>query len=85
MGNNVESHIICSDYGDSEPDVKKALDYGAVDKLLLSESFDKIEEFEELANKIGTNVFIISVETKEGAQLRDLSGVAAILRYAIEI
>ncbi len=66
-------------------DVKKALDYGAVDKLLLSESFDKIEEFEELANKIGTNVFIISVETKEGAQLRDLSGVAAILRYAIEI
>lgn len=66
-------------------DVKKALDYGAVDKLLLSESFDKIEEFEDLANKIGTNVFIISVETKEGNQLKDLGGVAAILRYAIEL
>ncbi len=67
-----------------EKDVAKALDYGAVDKLLLSESFEKIDEFEEKANSTGTNVFIVSIETKEGAQLRDLGGVAAILRYAME-
>lgn len=68
-----------------EADVRKALEYGAVDRLLLSESFNKIEEFEDKANTTGTNVFIISVETKEGVQLRDLGGVAAILRYAIEL
>ena len=65
-------------------DVKKALDYGAVDKLLISETFGKVEEFEEQANATGTAVFIISVETKEGAQLKELGGVAAILRYAIK-
>ena len=62
----------------------KALDCGAVDKLLLSESFDKIESFEEKANNMGTKVFIVSVDTREGAQLKELGGVAAILRYAME-
>ena len=65
-------------------DVMKALDYGAVDKLLLSEAFSKIEEYEEKANSMGTNVFIISIETKEGVQLKELGGVGAILRYAIK-
>ncbi|MBI2148046.1 hypothetical protein HYU23_00035 [Candidatus Woesearchaeota archaeon] len=65
-------------------DVMKALDYGAVDKLLLSESFSRIDEFEEKANTTGTKVFIISTETKEGVQLKELGGVAAIMRYAIE-
>ncbi len=66
-------------------DVEKALDYGAVDKILLSESFSKIDQFEEKANAIGAKVFIISTETKEGNQLKELGGVAAILRYALEL
>ncbi len=65
-------------------DVLRALEYGAVDKLLLSEAFEDLEVFEEKAHAIGAQVFIISVETKEGGQLRDLGGIAAILRYAIE-
>ncbi len=65
-------------------DVLKALEYGAVEKLLLSEVFEELEMFEEKAHATGTQVFIISVETKEGGQLRDLGGIAAILRYAIE-
>lgn len=68
-------------YGRDE--VKKAIELGAVSKLLLSEEFDAIEEFEELATKYGSEVFIISVETREGVQLRDMGGVVAILRFAI--
>ena len=70
-------------YGAS--DVMKALEYGAVDKLLLSEAFDRVDEFEAKANEIGAKVFIISVETKEGVQIRDLGGAVAILRYALEL
>ncbi len=32
---------------------------------------------------MGSKVRIISVETREGVQLRDMGGIAAILRYAI--
>ena len=65
-------------------DVKKALDLGAVDKLLISESSDKIEELEESATRMGTDIVIVSTETKEGMQLKDLGAVAAILRYKVE-
>jgi peptide subunit release factor 1 (eRF1) len=65
-------------------DVRKALEYGAVDKLLLSEDFQGVDELEDLAESMKTNIFIISTETKEGAQLRDIGGAAAILRYSIQ-
>ncbi len=70
-------------YGKKE--VKNALAVGAVEKLLLSESLseEEIEEFQDAADVHGTEAQIISVETREGAQLRDLGGVAAILRYAL--
>ena len=66
--------------------VWKALEMGAVDTLLLSESLEdsEIEQFEEMAKKMGTTVKIISVETREGAQLRDIGKFGAILRYQIE-
>jgi len=65
--------------------VKENLKMGAVDILLLSESLDDevLEEFEELAEQLGTKVQIISVETREGVQLRDIGQVAAILRYNV--
>ena len=66
-------------------DVMRALEYGAVDKLLLSEDFSRIEEFEEKANTMNTAVYIISTETKEGVQIKELGGVSAILRYYIEL
>lgn len=72
-------------YGEKE--VKKALNMGAVDLLLISESLndDLIDEFDELARKFSTEVKIISTETREGVQLRDIGGVAAILRYKLAV
>ena len=71
-------------YGEKE--TQKALEMNAIDILLLSESIDEniIFELEEKAEVGGSQVKIISVETREGVQLRDLGGVAAILRYEIE-
>ena len=68
-------------YGEKE--TMKALEMGGVDVLLLSEDLpdEKIEQWEEKAQALGTTTMIISVETREGVQLRDLGRVAAILRY----
>lgn len=70
-------------YGEAE--VKKALELGAVDILLLSETLDDdvIEEFEIKAQESSTEVVMVSTETREGVQLRDLGKIAAILRYEI--
>jgi peptide chain release factor subunit 1 len=64
----------------------KALEMNAVDILLISEDMneDKIFGFEEKAEKGGATVKIISTETREGVQLRDLGKIAAILRFEIE-
>ncbi len=66
-------------------DVMKKLKIGAVDTILLSDALDekKLEEFENEAKLMGTKVQIISTETSEGVQLRDMGKVAAILRYEI--
>jgi len=71
-------------YGEKE--TLHALEMNAVDLLLLSESIpeDKIFNFEEKAQTGGAEVRIISIETREGIQLRDLGGIAAILRFEIE-
>ena len=56
---------------------------GAVDSVLLSDSLDDetIEKFEEAAKEFGTSVVLISTDTREGVQLRDMGKVAAFLRY----
>ncbi|MCK5107570.1 MAG: peptide chain release factor aRF-1 [Nanoarchaeota archaeon] len=71
-------------YGEKE--VRRALEMGAVETLLISESVDddKIEEFEEKALELGTKVELISTETREGVQLRDIGKIAAILRYKLQ-
>src|SRR3989338_379270 len=65
-----------------EKNVMNAIQIGAVDVLLLSEelSEDKIEEFDKEAKKFSTEVKIISTETRDGVQLREIGKVAAILR-----
>ncbi len=64
--------------------VEKALEYGAVDTLLISETIDDTleEKLEAKAESTGAKVELISIETNEGQQLRDLGGVAAILRFS---
>lgn len=66
--------------------VKKCLNLGAVDTLLLSEDLEDnvIEEFEKAAENFGTQVEIISTETREGVQLRDMGKIAAMLRFEVE-
>ncbi|MBN2111547.1 peptide chain release factor aRF-1 [Candidatus Woesearchaeota archaeon] len=70
-------------YGEAE--VAKAIEMGAADIILLSETLDeeKISEFEKKAQTTNVDVRIISTETREGVQLKDLGKIAAILRYEI--
>lgn len=66
--------------------VKNALELGAVDILLISEDMDDdlVEELEAKAEELGSKFEMISVETREGVQLKELSGIAAILRFSIQ-
>jgi peptide chain release factor subunit 1 len=66
-------------------DIKKSLEFGAVETLLISKSIDKTEvkELKNLANSTSANVEIISTETSEGEQFKNLSGVGAILRFKV--
>jgi len=63
--------------------VMSALKMGAVEKVLLSEALDDeiVNEFEKEAEAVGTEVIIISTESREGAQLRDMGKIVSILRY----
>jgi peptide subunit release factor 1 (eRF1) len=71
-------------YGKDQTD--KALEMGAVDTLLVSEEIDdeKAEFYEEKADETGTKFMIISTDTSEGEQLKDLGKIAAILRFPID-
>ncbi len=66
--------------------VKKALSYGAVDKVLISEDFDPkaIEEIEKLAKESGAEIIYVSKETEEGLQFKNIGGIGAILRFKFE-
>lgn len=68
-------------YGEKE--VEEAIQMGMVDTLLVSESLgdDRIDKYGEEADKEGTKMVVISVETREGVQLKELGGIAALLRY----
>lgn len=69
----------------NEDDIKKAVEYGAVDTLIISKAYDrkKIKEFKQLAESISANFEIVSIETPEGDQFSRLSGIGAILRFRI--
>lgn len=68
-----------------EEDISKALQYGAVETLILTKDYDKIKgkEFKQIAKDIGANVEIVSNDTPEGQQFRNLSGVGAMLRFKL--
>ncbi len=66
-------------------DVKKALDFGAVETLLLSKKLKKsdMKELEKKALQIDAKIEFISDETEEGVQFLNLSGIGAMLRFRI--
>ncbi len=68
-----------------EEDTRVALKYGAVETLFLSKSLDKslIKELRSLAKNIGSKVEIISIDTEEGQQFKNLEGIGSILRFAV--
>ena len=72
-------------YGEKQ--VEKVLEMGAVETLLLSENLSdkKIEKFEALADRTAAKLMLISVDTAEGKQLKDLTGIAALLRYSLKV
>ena len=67
-------------------EVKKALGMGAVSTLILSEDVEDsiTEELEIKAEETGAAFEIISIETREGIQLKELGGIAALLRFALQ-
>ncbi len=71
-------------YGQEE--VLRAIKMGAADTVLISEIIDDatVADIEEKAEAMSTKVEIISVETREGVQLKDIGKIAAILRYKID-
>jgi peptide chain release factor subunit 1 len=70
-----------------EKHVKECVAMGAVDILLLSETLSDalLDEFDVEAKKFGTNIEVISTETREGVQLKEMGGIAAILRYPVHV
>ncbi|MCA9487896.1 MAG: peptide chain release factor aRF-1 [Nanoarchaeota archaeon] len=66
-------------------EIKKALEYGAVDMLLISKEYDrtKAKELKTLAQNIDSTIEIISTDTEDGEQFKNLSGIGAILRYKL--
>jgi len=61
------------------------LDMSAVDIVIISDDLDDIfiDEVEEKAVAFGTQVEIVSSETELGNQLKELGGIAGILRFEV--
>lgn len=72
-----------SSYGQDE--VWRHLKNGTVEKLLLSDTLEEeiVEKFTDKAKEFGTEVNLVSTEFQEGLQLKELGGIAAILRYKV--
>src|SRR3989344_7244046 len=63
----------------------RALEMSAVDIVIISDDMDDIfiDEVEEKAVTFGTQVEIVSSETELGNQLKELGGIAGILRFEV--
>ena len=69
-------------YGDYSPEKVQEMMRGGPTKEQL---FTLIDELDAAAQRFSTTVKIISTETREGVQLRDIGKCAAILRYELQI
>jgi len=68
-----------------EKNVKKALERGAVELLLISDSFDEneIEKYGNLSEKQRGDWIVINKESRDGTTLDGIGGIGSILRYKI--
>jgi peptide chain release factor subunit 1 len=68
-----------------EEKTRKALEYGAVDILILSKTINKtlMRELIKIAENTGASFEIVSIDTEEGEQFNNLGGIGAILRFRI--
>ena len=68
-----------------EEDTREALKYGAVETLFLSKDVDKalVVELKKMAESIGSKIEIISTETEEGQQFKNIGGIGAVLRFRV--
>jgi peptide chain release factor subunit 1 len=66
-------------------DCIRLLKMGVVETMLVSETVDEsiVDDIIKEAETYSTNVELISVETREGNQLREIGGYGAILRYDV--
>lgn len=67
--------------------IGKALDYGAVNELLVVDHFIRKAEFEKISEKSreqGATVHVISSEHDAGKKLEGIGGIGATLRFKIE-
>ncbi len=66
--------------------VKKAMEIGAVETLILSKKIGKneISDLRQRAENISAKVELVSEETEEGVQFRSLGGIGAVLRFQIQ-
>ncbi|PIN90616.1 peptide chain release factor 1 [Candidatus Pacearchaeota archaeon CG10_big_fil_rev_8_21_14_0_10_32_14] len=70
---------------DYEP-IKKALDNGAVETLILSKKLnkDQFKELKMLAENISSKIEVVSSDTEEGEQFWNIThGMGAILRFVV--
>ncbi len=70
---------------DIEP-VRKALENGAVETLILSKKLNKdlLKEFKELGENISSKIEVVSTDTEEGDQFWNIThGIGAILRFTV--
>lgn len=68
-----------------EDDIRKAMKYGAVETLIISQAVNKItaKELKKMAENINSNIEIVSKETSEGEQFANLGGIGAMLRFKV--
>ncbi len=71
-----------------EENVRKALQYGAVDVLIFSKKADKslVKELKTKAEEIGSTIEVVSTETDEGQQFLNVTqkGIGALLRFKLD-
>jgi len=66
-------------------EIRKALQYGAVDLLIFSKDYDKKAAIalKKSAENIGASIEVVSEDTEEGQQFKSLSGIGALLRFKV--
>ena len=67
-------------------EIKKALEYGAGDTLIISKKLPKeeIRDLRKKAEETGAAIETVSADHQNGQQFLNLSGIGLILRYQIE-